>query len=146
MTRLLARKKRAVIIIQNLVMMLQMIVAVCSAMCAQLRLRDERRLISRSSYRLSQQNNILYELIYESDVKCLSQIRMDRQTFTNYKLLCEKGGLVGSRKLSLEEMLAMFLNILAHHTKNLLIGFNFKRLGRTVSKCFHECLKAMIRC
>ena len=56
-----------------------------------------------------------------------------------------KGGLVGSRKLSPEEMFAMFLNILAHHTKNRVIGFNFKRSGRAVSKCFHECLKAMIR-
>ena len=129
-TLLLARKKRVVIIIQNLVMMLQMIMALYSAMCAQLRLRDEQGLISRSSYRLSQQMNVLYELIYESDVKCLSQLRMDRQTFYKLcKLLREKGGFVGSRKLSPEEMLAMFLNILAHHTKNRVIKFNFKRSG-----------------
>ena len=116
---LLCRKKRVIIIIQNLVMMLQIIVAVCFAMCAQLRLRDERRLILRSSYRLSPQMNVLYELIYESDVKCLSQLRMDRQTFYKLcKLLREKGGLVGSRKLSPKKMLAMVLNILAHHTKN----------------------------
>ena len=93
MTQLLARKKRVVIIIQNLVMMLQMIVAVCSAMCVQLQLHDERRLISRSSYRLSQQMNVLYELIYESGVKCLSQLRINRQTFYKLcKLLREKGG------------------------------------------------------
>ena len=125
MTQLLARKKRVVIIIQNLVMMLQMIVAVCSVMCVQLELHDERRLISRSSYRLSQQMNVLYELIYESGVKCLSQLRIDRQTFvldklfTNYvSYFVRKGGLVGSRELSPKKMLAMFLNILAHHTTN----------------------------
>ena len=45
-----------------------------------------------------------------------------------------------------EEMVAMFLNILGHHHKNHVVGFNFLRSGRTVSKYFHECLRAMIRC
>ena len=40
----------------------------------------------------------------------------------------------------------MFLNFLAHYVKNQVISFNFKRSGWTTSKCFHECLKEMIRC
>lgn len=70
---------------------------------------------------------------------------MDRQTFQKLcMLLREKGGLVGIRNVSPEEMLAIFLHILAHHLKNRVISFNFKRSGQTVSKCFRECLKAMI--
>lgn len=77
--------------------MLQMIVA----LCAQLQLRYERISISRSSYKVSQKINVLYELIYESDVKCLSQLRMDTQTFNKlYSLLHKKGGLVDSKKMS----------------------------------------------
>ena len=48
--------------------------------------------------------------------------------------------------MSVEEMVAMFLIILAHHHKNRVIKFHFHRSGRTVSKYFHECLKAIIRC
>ncbi|XP_024039390.1 protein ALP1-like [Citrus clementina] len=44
---------------------------------------------------------------------------MDRQTFTKLcNMLQEEGGLVGSTNVSLEEMLAMFLYILAPHMKN----------------------------
>ena len=85
--------------------------------------------------------------MFESDIKCLPQLRMDRQTFFKLcKLFCEKGSLVRSKRLFPEEMVAMFLSILAHHIKNWVVGFNFKRFKRTVIKCFHECLKAMIRC
>ena len=40
----------------------------------------------------------------------------------------------------------MFLSILVYHMKNGVVGFNIKRFRRTVSKCFQEYLKAMIRC
>ena len=70
-----------------------------------------------------------------------------RQTFTNLcNILREEGGLIGNRNVSPDEMPVIFLYILAHHMKNRVIGFNFTRLGRAISKCFHECLKAMIRC
>ena len=148
MTRQLARKKRVLVVVQTVVMMLQMILAVCTAMCAHLTLINERRVrrpipVNRLWTRMS----FLYGLIFDSDVKCLSQLRMDRQTFTKLcNMLREEGGLVGSTNVSPEEMLAMFLYILAHHMKNWVIGFNFTRSGRTISKSFHECLKAMIRC
>ncbi|KAH9730551.1 DDE Tnp4 domain-containing protein [Citrus sinensis] len=100
-----------------------------------------------SAYRVYQQLSHLHGLVFESDIKCLSQLRMDRQAFFKLcKLLCEKGSLVRSKRVSPEEMVAMFLSILAHHVKNRVVGFNFKRSRRTVSKCFHECLRAMIRC
>lgn len=54
--------------------------------------------------------------------------------------------MVRSRKVSLKEMVAISLLNFAHHFENWVVGFNFKRLGKTVNKCFHEYLKAMIRC
>ncbi|VAI61208.1 unnamed protein product [Triticum turgidum subsp. durum] len=61
----------------------------------------------------------LYRLIGESDAMCISQLRMDRRTF---HILCEMvrdvGGLKGTRKTSLEEIVASFLYVLSHHLKN----------------------------
>ena len=79
MTRQLARKKRVLVVIQIVVMMLQMILAMCNAMCAHLTLINEHRMrepipINRLWTRIS----FLYDLIFDSDVKCLSQLRMDR--------------------------------------------------------------------
>lgn len=104
------------VVIHNLAMMLPMIITVCAAMCSYLCLTYQRRLESpKSYYRVYQQLNFLYGLVFESDVKCLLQLRMDRQTFKKLSmLLCEKGGLVGTRNVSPEEMLAMFLYILVH--------------------------------
>ncbi|XP_028052513.1 protein ALP1-like [Camellia sinensis] len=50
-------------------------------------------------------------------------------------------GLSDSKYVVLEEQLAMFLNVLAHHTKNYKIKFNFMRSGQIVSKHFNNVLK-----
>ncbi|VVA31425.1 PREDICTED: ALP1 [Prunus dulcis] len=72
---------------------------------------------------------------------------MDRQSFHKLcQILVTRGQLRPTRNVSVEEMIAMFLHILAHHIKNRTIKYNFSRSGRTISKYFHEYLKAMIRC
>ena len=122
--------------------------AVYVAMCTYVSIYYERRIRSpKLVMRIYQQLGYLYDLVYENDAKYVAQLRIDRETFRRLcKLLCERGGLVSTKNVSTEEMLAMFLHILAHHVKNRVISFNFKRSGRTISKCFHECLKAMTRC
>ncbi|KAF7042562.1 hypothetical protein CFC21_052128 [Triticum aestivum] len=61
----------------------------------------------------------LYQLIGESDVACIQELRMDRRTFHK---LCEivrvTGGLEGTRNTSLEEIVATFIYIISHHLKN----------------------------
>lgn len=88
----------------------------------------------------------LYKIIVESDIKCISQLRMDRRTFY---ILCEMvrdiGGLRGTRNMSIEEIVALFLYTLAHHQKNRTIGNYFDRSGETVSRQFHLCLKAVLK-
>ncbi|XBI71392.1 hypothetical protein VPH35_065628 [Triticum aestivum] len=70
----------------------------------------------------------LYQLIGESDVACIQELRMDRRTFHK---LCEivrvTGGLEGTRNTSLEE-----------------IKFFYRR-GETISRNFNKCLLAVLK-
>ncbi|KAL8549814.1 hypothetical protein ACS0TY_008593 [Phlomoides rotata] len=59
-------------------------------------------------------------LFLDSDVDCLSNLRMDRNSFGRLCFLMrELGGLVDRRYISVEEQDSMFLSILAHHKKNI---------------------------
>ncbi|XP_057540777.1 uncharacterized protein LOC130818632 [Amaranthus tricolor] len=55
------------------------------------------------------------------------------------------GGLNGTRNMSLEEIVAMFLYTLAHHLKNRTIRSHFFRSGESVSRNFHRCLLAVLK-
>ncbi|XP_073305122.1 uncharacterized protein [Primulina huaijiensis] len=60
-------------------------------------------------------------------------------------LLTHVGGLVESRHVMVEEKVAMFLSILAHHKKNRIISHDYIRSGHTVSTHFHEVLKSILK-
>ena len=76
----------------------------------------------------------------------MKQLRMDRHTFT---ILCSMlrtiGKLKDSKYVDVEEMVALFLHILAHHVKNQVIKFLFLRFGETVSRHVNAVLNAIIR-
>jgi len=55
------------------------------------------------------------------------------------------GKLDDSKYVPLEEQVALFLNILAHYTKNRIVHSAFKRSGWTVSKYFNKVLKGVMR-
>ena len=71
---------------------------------------------------------------------------MDRNTFG---ILCTLvrtiGQLQDSRHIIVEEQVAIFLHILAHHVKNYVIKFRFIRSGDTVSRHFNAVLKAVLK-
>jgi len=75
----------------------------------------------------------------------VEQLRMDRRTFT---LLCESACTIGGLKeyglVTIEEQMAMFLHILAHHAKNRVIKFRFMKSGETISK-YNLVLNVVIR-
>lgn len=144
----LSTKHKLLLIINELIVPLRVIFVVCAAGYVHAFLGTQKRITyPYSSIRVFKQLSHLYELIYESDVICIDQLRMDRVTFHKLcQILITKGQLRGTRNMSVEEMVAMFLIILAHHHKNRVIKFHFHRSGRNVSKYFHECLKAIIRC
>ncbi|XP_073015840.1 uncharacterized protein [Primulina eburnea] len=96
--------------------------------------------------RINAQVNHLRRIIDIGDVQCIVNLRMTRNAFARLcYLLTHVGGLVESRYIRVEEKVAMFLSILAHHKKNRVIGHDYLRSGHTVSTHFHEVLRCVLK-
>ncbi|KAK2645615.1 hypothetical protein Ddye_020810 [Dipteronia dyeriana] len=71
---------------------------------------------------------------------------MDRNVFA---MLCEllktRGELLDDGNITIEEQVATFVNILAHHTKNRIIQVRFYRSDETISRYVHRVLRALLR-
>ncbi|XP_061361204.1 protein ALP1-like isoform X1 [Gastrolobium bilobum] len=82
-----------------------------------------------------------------SDTACIENTRMDRRSFHK---LCELVKTVGQLEptphMGVEEMVAIFLHILAHDVKNRIIKRQFMRSGETISRQFSNVLLAVLRC
>ncbi|KAH6771362.1 hypothetical protein C2S52_016165 [Perilla frutescens var. hirtella] len=88
----------------------------------------------------------MHNLVHLDDVTCLDHLRMNKNTFGHLCFLLENvGGLVPTLHVQLPEQVAMFLSILAHHTKNRIVKYNFKRSGYTISKHFNVVLNALLK-
>ena len=71
---------------------------------------------------------------------------MCRNTFAKLcELLKIQGGLIEDGKLMIEEQVAIFLNILAHHKKNRDIQVTYYRSGETISRYFQSVISAVLR-
>ncbi|GFP86882.1 hypothetical protein PHJA_000832000 [Phtheirospermum japonicum] len=57
----------------------------------------------------------------------------------------DKGGLVVTKNVTFEEIIALFLHILAHDQENSTITATFVRSGETISKQFHNVLRAVLK-
>ena len=55
------------------------------------------------------------------------------------------GGLKPTKHMLVDEQVAMFLHLLAHHVKNKVIQFEFGIFGETISRYFNFVLNAMMR-
>ncbi|KAG6513475.1 hypothetical protein ZIOFF_023805 [Zingiber officinale] len=89
--------------------------------------------------------NHLHRIIEIGDVQCVLNLRMNQNTFARLcYLLTHVGGLVESRYVCIEEKVAMFLSILAHHKKNRVAGHDYIRSGHTISTHFHEVLRSIL--
>ena len=84
---------------------------------------------------------IIHRLVYESEVASLDNLRINKHAFTRLCRMLETiGGLRASKYVCVDEQVAMFLQILAHHSKSSVIKFQFMRSEETVSKFFHKVL------
>uniref|UniRef100_A0A9I9EH23 Retrotransposon protein n=1 Tax=Cucumis melo TaxID=3656 RepID=A0A9I9EH23_CUCME len=73
-----------------------------------------------------------FHMIHESDLVCRQSTRMDRRTFAILcHLLRNVAGLSSTEIVDVEEMVAMFLYVLAHDVKNRVIQREFVRSGET---------------
>lgn len=111
------------------------------------RLREPRRtpVPYSMTQRINAQMNHLHRIIEIGDVQCVLNLRMNQNTFARLcYLLTHVGGLVESRYVRIEEKVAMFLSILAHHKKNRVAGHDYIRSGHTISTHFHEVLRSIL--
>ncbi|KAG6418148.1 hypothetical protein SASPL_120347 [Salvia splendens] len=85
-------------------------------------------------------------LVGLTDVDCINNLRMDRNTFGRLCILLrERTSLIDGRWVTVEEQVAMFLCVLAHHSKNRIVGFNFRRHYGKHVKSFIWCDDYQIR-
>ncbi|XP_023752843.2 protein ALP1-like isoform X2 [Lactuca sativa] len=110
--------------------------------------RLEKATILREKYLMSYHNgrDSIHDMVYKSDKTSGVNIRMNRNAFTR---LCDmreqRGGLKNSKNMLVDEQVAMFLHVLAHNEKNMIIVERFKRSGETVSRYFKLVLDAVCR-
>src|SRR5688572_13644004 len=65
-----------------------------------------------------------------NDRICREQLRLDKRCFEKLcSILQSKGGLVTTRYVTVKEIVAMFLHVLAHDLKNRTIQATFARFG-----------------
>ncbi|GKV15533.1 hypothetical protein SLEP1_g26318 [Rubroshorea leprosula] len=84
--------------------------------------------------------------LLDDEKVCLHQLRVTRQAFKKLcDVLVEKGGLVATRYVTIKEIVALFLHILAHDLKNSTIRSIFARSSETISRQFHIVLRAMMK-
>lgn len=84
--------------------------------------------------KIPDQTNHLNRLVRLSNVDCVANLRMDVNTFGRLcQILSQRGGLITGKSLPIEEQVAIFLGVLAHHDKNRVVKFRFMRSGATVS-------------
>lgn len=96
--------------------------------------------------RAPDQRKHMRELVGLSDVTALDTIRINRDTFDRLCYLLENlGGLTPTKNVEVSESVAMFLNILAHHTKNVIIRQSFKNSTHTISKHVQQVLVAVLK-
>ncbi|KAA0054016.1 hypothetical protein IC582_029174 [Cucumis melo] len=83
--------------------------------------------------------------IHESDLVCRQSTRMNRRTFAILcHLLQTVSGLSSTEIVDVEEIVAMFLYVLAHNVKNRVIQKKFVQSGETVSRHFNFVLLAVV--
>ncbi|KAL0540953.1 hypothetical protein IC582_020979 [Cucumis melo] len=87
-----------------------------------------------------------FRMIHEFYLVCRQSTRMDRQTFIILcHLLRTVAGLSQTEIVDVEEMVAMFLHVLAHDVKNHIIQRDIVQSGKTVSRHFNLVLLAVLR-
>ncbi|GAV57467.1 hypothetical protein CFOL_v3_01004 [Cephalotus follicularis] len=99
--------------------------------------RDNTSILSGNAYTL--------ELLRGSDRQCIELMRMSREAYVR---LCmhfrHRLWLNDSRYVSVEEKMAMFLTIIGHNERYVVIKRRFQHSSQTIHKYFHEVLAAMM--
>lgn len=96
--------------------------------------------------RIPYQVQEMERLVGNYDTDCFDNIRMDQNTFGRICLLLNNlGGLTRGKFVSIEEQVAIFLSILAHHKKTRVVKYRFRRSRQTISHYVHVVLTAVLQ-
>ena len=80
------------------------------------------------------------------ETTCKEQLRINIHGFNKLcHILSDEGGLVATKNVTIREIVALFLHILAHNLKNRTIKAMYARSGETISRQFHTVLQAVIK-
>ncbi|KAL8465198.1 hypothetical protein ACS0TY_034628 [Phlomoides rotata] len=95
-------------------------------------MRVRRRVVDAQTYdmlsRIPDHVGHMNRLFLLSDADCISNLRMDRNSFARLcSLMRELCGLVDHMYVSVEEQVSMFLSIIAHYKKNIVVKFDYRR-------------------
>ena len=81
----------------------------------------------------------------QTDERAYDILRMGPNAFGHLvNILRTTNLLKNSTHSCIEEQVAKFLHILAHNVRNHTIGFFFRRSGETISRHFHQVMRALI--
>ncbi|KAK6925105.1 hypothetical protein RJ641_009431 [Dillenia turbinata] len=141
------RMKILIVMVMMHIQMLNMLAMFCMVIHAFAARRYRRCILLVKSARKSLvRSESLNRIIYESDEECVEQLCMDRHTFAILcTLLRSTGRLKDTRKISVEQQAAMFLQILAHNVKNREIRMQNSWSQETISRHFNAVLVAVLR-
>ncbi|KAJ9705344.1 hypothetical protein PVL29_003403 [Vitis rotundifolia] len=92
------------------------------------------------------ERHVLMERLTLMDNKdCYNQLRMGNDTFARLvNILRETSCLRNSSHSNVEEQVAKFLHIVGHNLRNRTMKFYFKCSSETISRHFHQVLRAII--
>ncbi|GAV65323.1 hypothetical protein CFOL_v3_08838 [Cephalotus follicularis] len=120
---------------------------ICVAIIYMLMRRAQARHLPRNRYNTSilSRNAYILELLRGSDRQCIELMRMSREAYVR---LCRhfrlKLWLHDSRHVSVEEKIAMFLTIIGHNERYVIIKRRFQHSSQTIHKYFHEVLATIM--
>ncbi|XP_015611049.1 protein ALP1-like [Oryza sativa Japonica Group] len=86
----------------------------------------------------------LNDKIWKNDTICVNMLRLKRAPFFCFcKLFRDRGMLVDTIHMPVEEQVAMFLHTIGHNDRNRVVATNFYRSSETVSRYFNLVLHAV---
>ena len=95
----------------------------------------ERNIVNKNQVFANHQTRLSFvNRLLESNIFCISKLRMDRRTLAILcELLCHDENIKKDGLVTLEEQVCIFLHILAHHAKNRTIVSRFYRPGEMIT-------------
>jgi len=85
------------------------------------------------------------EILQGNPTRCYEMFRMEKHVFNLLCIELVELGLKSSNRMTVEEMVAMFLVVVGHGVGNRMIQERFQHSGETVSRYFHRVLHVVLK-